>query len=229
MTVNFPRNAEDAELLVTNQVMEPLDTRGGLYRGGLKRVFESALILAAAPIVLPLVLVLAALIACDGSSPFFRQKRVGKDGRTFLMWKLRTMVPNAEALLEAHLNNNPSARSEWDSTQKLKQDPRITRIGALLRKSSMDELPQLWNVLMGDMALVGPRPMLCNQKSLYPGVAYYAMRPGITGFWQISDRNDSEFKSRAIYDNRYYRAMSFMTDAGILYRTFGAVFRGTGY
>ncbi len=139
------------------------------------------------------------------------------------------MVPNAHEHLEAYLNANPAARVEWDATQKLKNDPRITKVGRILRKTSLDELPQLFNVIKGDMSLVGPRPMMCSQRDLYPGSAYFKMRPGITGTWQVSDRNDSEFQSRAGFDNGYERNLSFGTDLSILLKTIGVVVRGTGY
>ncbi len=145
------------------------------------------------------------------------------------MLKLRTMVPNADEIFEDYLANNPEAREEWDSTQKLKNDPRITKFGRILRKSSLDELPQLWNVLTGEMSLVGPRPMLPVQRELYPGLAYYALRPGITGPWQVSDRNTVEFSKRAEFDREYYVQMSFATDIGLLFKTVGVVFKGTGY
>lgn len=145
------------------------------------------------------------------------------------MWKLRSMVPNADAVLEDYLNSNPDARIEWDRTQKLKHDPRITTVGRLIRKTSIDELPQLLNVFKGEMALVGPRPMMLDQRVLYPGVAYYAMRPGITGFWQTSTRNESSFAERATYDASYFTAMSFKTDLQVLLKTVGVVVTGTGY
>ena len=171
----------------------------------------------------------ALLIMCDGNNPFYRQKRIGKNGRTFGMWKLRSMVPNAEDVLEQYLAQNPEARREWDLTQKLKHDPRITPIGRFIRKTSIDELPQLLNVFGGDMSLVGPRPMMLDQRTLYPGVAYYAMRPGITGFWQTSSRNDSSFAERATYDASYFGKMSLGTDLRVMVRTVGVVFAGTGY
>lgn len=171
----------------------------------------------------------ALLIMLDGRNPFFCQTRIGKNGRAFGMWKLRSMVPDAEAVLEDYLASNPEARAEWDRTQKLKHDPRITPIGRLIRKASIDELPQLFNVLKGEMALVGPRPMMLDQKSLYPGVAYYAMRPGITGFWQTSSRNESSFAERATYDASYFNAMSLQTDLRVLFKTVGVVVIGTGY
>lgn len=145
------------------------------------------------------------------------------------MWKLRSMVPDAEAKLQAYLDACPKARREWDRSQKLRHDPRITAIGALIRKSSLDELPQLFNVLNGTMSLVGPRPMMLDQTPLYDGTAYYRLRPGITGLWQISARNESEFVARVRYDEVYDRCLSCRNDLGILARTVKVVLRGTGY
>lgn len=201
----------------------------GLYGNGAKRVFETCLILAAAPVVLPFILLMAMLIACDGANPFFAQKRVGQGGKVFRIWKLRTMVANAEDELAHYLAANPEARAEWERTQKLKCDPRVTWIGRFLRKTSMDELPQLFNVLNGTMSLVGPRPMMVDQALMYYGKAYYRLRPGITGLWQISARNESEFTARVRYDEVYARSLSCWNDIGILARTVKVVLRGTGY
>ena len=201
----------------------------GAYRNGLKRALDTFLILLAMPFVLPFCLLVAIVISFDGHSPIFRQERVGKNGRRFSMWKFRTMVPGAESMLDSYLDGNFDARSEWNSTQKLKDDPRCTRFGRIMRRTSLDELPQLLNVLIGDMALVGPRPMLPSQQSLYPGTAYYRLRPGITGFWQVSVRNSTEFVARANYDDLYDKEMSLKTDVALLARTVHAVVRGTGY
>lgn len=203
-------------------------TTGRFYRDVGKRFLDVVLVIAAAPVVLPVSLLLAALIACDGHNPFYRQARIGRNGRRFMIWKLRTMVPDAEAALERHLASDTDARREWDEKQKLTCDPRVTRLGAVIRKTSLDELPQLWNVLVGDMSLVGPRPMMPDQQKLYPGRAYFALRPGVTGFWQISDRNRSSFAARAEYDARYDSAVSFWTDLGVIARTIPVVLRGTG-
>ena len=201
----------------------------GLYRRVFKRWFDTALILLAAPFVLPVILLLGLLVRRDGGPAFYVQDRVGLDGRVFRLWKLRTMVIDADARLAAHLAADPALRAEWDETQKLKRDPRITAVGRLLRKTSLDELPQLWNVLKGDMSLVGPRPMMPEQRALYPGRAYYAMRPGLTGPWQVSDRNATSFAGRAEFDADYARRMSLATDLGIIVLTVWVVLRGTGY
>lgn len=203
--------------------------RPGLYRNGFKRLFDILAILLAAPVMLPLVLVLVLLVACTGGHPFYRQARVGRGGRIYTMWKLRTMQVGAEEALADHLAADPTARAEWNTTQKLRNDPRITRLGGFLRKSSLDELPQLWNVLRGDMSLVGPRPMLPDQQALYPGEVYYTLRPGITGVWQVSERNQSTFADRASFDTAYERDLSFPTDLRLLVATVGVVLRGTGW
>ena len=227
MTVHATRIQASAEVSTLPYVVSA--KRHGVYRTFLKRVLDITLILAALPFIAPVLLLLSILIyAKDGHSPFFLQERVGKDGKRFRMWKFRTMVPDAESKLEEFLSENPQARAEWDSKQKLSVDPRCTSIGKVLRKSSMDELPQLWNVVKGDMSLVGPRPMLLSQQALYPGHGYYRLRPGMTGSWQVSERNESTFASRASYDDAYDQTMSFTGDVKIIARTVGVVVRGTG-
>lgn len=226
MTAHYPEFLELPHSLASVPV---LPRRTGFYRNGAKRALDILLVLASLPVVLPVVAILALLVMRDGHSPFYTQARVGKDGRTFRFWKLRSMVHDADARLSDHLARDPAARAEWDHAQKLKADPRITRFGNFLRKSSLDELPQLWNVLKGDMSLVGPRPMMPGQQVLYPGLAYYALRPGITGSWQISDRNECSFAQRASFDTAYEEQLSFRGDLHILMSTVGVVLRGTGY
>lgn len=202
--------------------------RTGFYRRYFKRTLDILFVLAIALPVGLIVAVLAIVIARDGASPIYRQERVGLNGKRFRMLKLRSMVPDAEAKLEVYLRENPEARREWDEKQKLLNDPRITPIGRLIRKTSLDELPQFWNVLVGDMSVVGPRPMMTEQVRLYPGTAYYAMRPGITGFWQIAERNECSFAERALHDTNYDRALSFGTDVAVVARTVLVVAVGTG-
>lgn len=199
------------------------------YRNGLKRVLDICIVLIAAAPALAIMVPLMAIIALDGRSPIYVQKRLGKNGRVFRMFKLRSMVAGADDVLDAYLERNADARVEWDRTQKLKSDPRITVFGAFIRKTSLDEVPQLLNVLWGSMSIVGPRPMMVSQKDLYPGTAYYEMRPGITGFWQVSERNETSFAERASYDVAYYRQMSLRTDTRIILKTVTVVLRGTGY
>lgn len=200
-----------------------------VYRTAGKRALDIFLVFLTLPVSLPLIGITALLVALDGGNPFYRQRRIGQGGREFNMLKLRTMVPNAEAQLALYLSKNPDAKAEWDATQKLKKDPRITFMGRILRKLSIDELPQLLNVLTGSMSLVGPRPMMLDQKPLYNGRGYYALRPGLTGFWQISDRNECNFRDRVHYDDAYNRAVSLKTDLVVMLRTVSVVIRGTGY
>jgi lipopolysaccharide/colanic/teichoic acid biosynthesis glycosyltransferase len=195
----------------------------------LKRLVDIALVVITLPVTVPLIAILALCVRLEGGKAFYCQSRVGRNGRLFAFWKLRTMVPDAEQRLDDYLASNPAARAEWDLTQKLKDDPRITRLGRFLRKCSADELPQLWNVLRGDMSLVGPRPMLPEQRPLYPGAEYFALRPGMTGSWQISDRNEGSFANRALFDAEYAKSMSLSVDMAILFRTVGVVVRGTGW
>jgi exopolysaccharide production protein ExoY len=209
--------------------VQPRSGGGRTYARFVKRGFDMVVVLLVAPFVLPVMLLLGLMIALDGGPVFYVQDRVGRGGRVFRIWKLRSMVVDAERALEAHLAADPAARAEWGTTQKLKNDPRITPVGWLIRKASLDELPQLWNVLKGDMSLVGPRPMLPRQTALYPGRAYYALRPGLTGFWQISRRNETSFAGRAAYDTVYAGRMSLMTDLMVLLATVRVVLRGTGY
>ena len=203
--------------------------QAGLYRNGIKRLLDVLVIGLTAVATVPLIALLAMLVALQGGHAFYSQARVGRGGRVYTIWKLRSMGMNADAALEAHLAADPAARAEWDRTQKLKSDPRVTGFGRFLRKTSLDELPQLWNVFKGDMSLVGPRPIMPEQRSLYPGQAYYRLRPGITGLWQVSARNESAFADRAGFDADYDRRISLRTDLCLLAATVRVVLRGTGH
>ena len=179
----------------------------------------------------PLMLVIALPIFLgDGGSPVFAQRRVGYGGRPFRCLKFRTMAVDADRRLEALLASDPSARFEWQATQKLRNDPRVTRVGEFLRKSSLDELPQLINVIRGDMSLVGPRPIVPPEISRY-GVHfrhYRSVRPGMTGLWQVSGRNDVSYRERVVFDVAYARYRSFSLDLSILLRTIPAVVQTKG-
>jgi lipopolysaccharide/colanic/teichoic acid biosynthesis glycosyltransferase len=199
------------------------------YRDFFKRLLDVAFVVATSILTVPVVGLLAAVIWLKGGQPFYSQTRIGRGGRTFRIYKLRTMVRDADQILAARLDESAELRAEWESTQKLKNDPRITPFGRVLRKTSLDELPQLLNVLRGEMSLVGPRPMMETQVALYPGSAYYRLRPGLTGFWQISDRNRCDFADRARFDEAYDRTVSFSTDMRVLFATVFVVLRGTGY
>lgn len=193
-----------------------------------KRAMDLVLALLLGLFFLPLIFGLVLLVRLDGGKALYCQQRLGRGGKPFCFWKLRTMVPNAEDALALHLARDPAARLEWDRTQKLRQDPRVTPFGRVLRKYSLDELPQLWNVICGDMSLIGPRPMFPVQRELYPGVLYGNLRPGITGLWQVTDRNQCTFAERARFDHLYAERLSLRTDAWIAMRTILVVFGGTG-
>lgn len=236
MTAYFSTQAQKAKgseavqpAVIAKHASLAVKPRDGIYSNGAKRVFDITLILLALPVVIPIILLLAILVKCDGGPSFYSQLRVGKNGHLYTMWKLRSMILSADAKLEAHLDSDPAARAEWDITQKLKSDPRITRIGRFLRKSSLDELPQLWNVLIGDMSLVGPRPMMPDQQAIYPGKSYFYLRPGITGNWQVSQRNQSTFADRAIFDDQYSQDLSFAMDTKLLLATVVVVLNATGH
>lgn len=201
----------------------------GYYARFLKRFLDVVIVIILAVPTICILLAVVPFVAFSGvGTVFYKQQRIGKDGRVFWMWKLRSMVPNAKQRLEEYLAKNPEARVEWDFTQKLKYDPRITRIGRFIRKTSLDELPQFWNVFKGEMSFVGPRPMMIEQRDLYPGKEYFSMLPGITGFWQISDRNECSFSERAHFDAHYFQEMSFMTDLRVLLKTICVVIKPTG-
>jgi len=202
----------------------PVYTRWG------KRALDVVLVIAGLPVILPVIAICVVLLSIQGGNPFYLQRRLGLNGKPFSMLKLRTMVPDAEHLLDRHLASDPALRREWDRTQKLKHDPRITPIGRFLRRTSLDELPQLWHVLTGEMSLVGPRPMLPQQAEIYGDMrAYTAFRPGLTGQWQVMERNESDFTCRAEADRTYAQNCSLWTDVNLIVRTFGVVLDGTGY
>ncbi len=203
-------------------------TRSRFYARYGKRIFDIIVVLALSPIAVTIIATLALALFMSGVRPFFVQKRLGKDGIVFPMIKLRTMVEDAETRLAAYLEDHPEERLEWNRNQKLRNDPRITPFGRFLRKSSLDELPQLINVLLGHMSLVGPRPMMVNQRDMYPGRAYFYLKPGITGYWQVSVRNGCEFRDRAIYDTKYYEEMNFPNDFNVLLSTVNVVVKGAG-
>lgn len=228
MTIQFKNSVSTEIVSISDCDTSFGNNQSGIYRAFGKRAFDILFVLITALASFTLVAFAAILTALDGHSPFYWQKRVGRGGRVFKMLKIRTMVPDAEARLLAYLDENSEARWEWDLKQKLHDDPRITPLGHFLRRTSLDELPQLWNVLMGEMSVVGPRPMLEDQRQLYPGRDYFEIRPGITGLWQISDRSFGSFADRATFDTAYNHDLSFGTDLRILAATVGVVLRCTG-
>jgi UDP-galactose-lipid carrier transferase len=196
----------------------------------LKRIFDVLVGGFLVLMLLPIFLILAALVAKDGGSAFFGHTRIGQHGRKFKCYKFRSMVPNADKVLKELLERDPVARAEWDKDFKLKNDVRITRIGSLLRKTSLDELPQLWNVLRGDMSLVGPRPVIEKEIERYgEEAAYYLLaKPGMTGLWQVSGRNDTDYARRVFLDAWYVKNWSLWYDVSIIFKTVGVVLKRDG-
>ena len=180
---------------------------------------------------LPVGLLIAAAIMLDSKGPvFFAHTRIGKGRRTFRVWKFRTMRENAQELLERYLAENPEQALEWESTHKLKDDPRVTRVGRILRRTSLDELPQLWNVLRGEMSMVGPRPIVAGELPKYgPAFTLYShVKPGLTGLWQVSGRNDTSYRRRVELDSEYIRNWTPELDLRLLARTVRVVLAGKG-
>jgi lipopolysaccharide/colanic/teichoic acid biosynthesis glycosyltransferase len=195
------------------------------------RGFDILVALLAIILFLPLILVIAALIAADSSGPvIFRQQRVGRNGIMFPCLKFRTMVVDAQAQLDRLLDESEDARLEWERDQKLRRDPRITGIGAVLRKTSLDELPQLLNVLAGHMSIVGPRPIVHSEIDRYGPrfAAYCSVRPGLTGLWQISGRNDVSYEMRVRLDALYARRQSLGLNVAICFKTVPAMLTSRG-
>ncbi len=196
-----------------------------------KRILDVLLVLLASPLVIPLLLLIAlAVMITTGRPVLYFGRRVGRDGREFKAWKFRSMVDNADQILDAYLEKHPHLREEYEKEHKIKNDPRITRFGQFLRKTSLDELPQLWNVLTGDMSLVGPRPILPSEIGKYGTTMseYATVRPGITGMWQISGRNDTTYEERKEYVRYYVLNWSPWLDLYILARTIKVVLRCEG-
>ncbi len=199
-----------------------------------KRALDLTVVIVGGLLSLPLIMLIAALIKLTSPGPvFYRQQRIGYGGRSFQVWKYRTMVKDAEIILERHLGTNASARTEWERDSKLKNDPRITRVGHWLRKTSLDELPQIWNVLTGEMSLVGPRPIMncefLKYRSYQESFELYAkVLPGITGLWQVSGRSNTSYDKRVDLDTYYVRNWSPWLDLYILARTVKVVLRGEG-
>jgi lipopolysaccharide/colanic/teichoic acid biosynthesis glycosyltransferase len=181
-------------------------------------------------LLLPVTAMIVALVWATGGAPIYGHERVGRGGRPFLCWKIRTMVRDADARLAAILRADPGRADEWARDHKLRDDPRVTRLGRWLRLTSLDEVPQLWNVLAGEMSLVGPRPVTRPELARYGASAryYLKVRPGITGMWQIDGRNDLPYARRILLDRFYVMKPSIRRDVALLSRTAVAIARRTG-
>lgn len=195
-----------------------------------KRCFDLVMSVLLIIIGFPLLATIACKVLSSGRPVFYGHKRVGQDGKQFKCYKFRTMTPNSDHLLADLLASSEEAREEWGRDFKLKDDPRITSIGHFLRKTSLDELPQLWNVLKGEMSLVGPRPIVTAELERYGSLVdfYLEAKPGVTGLWQISGRNDVTYETRVYLDAWYVKNWSLFNDIVILFRTFKVVLRKDG-
>lgn len=197
----------------------------------LKRCLDVTLVLAASPLIVLAVAMIAAIVVLSSPGPiFYSHRRIRKNGAFFSMWKFRTMCVNSAEVLEDYLVRNPKARSEWNQTHKLREDPRITPIGSFLRRYSLDEVPQFWNVLMGQMSLVGPRPIVAAEVEKYAEEfsCYCRVKPGLTGLWQVSGRSGLDYRERVALDCDYVQRWSLRRDAVILLKTFSSVIRQEG-
>lgn len=212
---------------MTNEMRSPAIEK----RFDLCRALDLTVALPALIFLLPLMTLVAVAIKLqDGGPVLFGHRRFGYRGETFRCWKFRSMVVDAESRLQRLLDTNPVAQAEWAADHKLRNDPRVTWLGRFLRSSSIDELPQLLNVLLGDMSLVGPRPIVASEISRYGCHirAYYEVRPGITGLWQINGRNDVSYRRRIAFDVLYARHRSLKLNIGILAATLPAVLSQSG-
>lgn len=204
---------------------------GNFYTHYGKSIFDMLFALLVLPLIAPVVALLWLLVKRDGGPGFFAHPRVGRNGKVFLCWKLRTMVPDAAEQLNQLLDKDPEAAAEWERERKLVNDPRVTPLGDFLRRTSLDELPQIWNVLRGEMSFVGPRPVtrLELHKYGYARADYKALKPGITGLWQVSGRNSLSYEERVALDSAYGDLRSLRTDLRVIGLTVFAVLGKTGY
>jgi Undecaprenyl-phosphate galactose phosphotransferase WbaP len=196
-----------------------------------KRTLDIVLILLAAPLLLLVLAIIAIIVRISSPGPiFFSHRRIRHHGTFFTMWKFRTMCGNSAEVLERYLVSNPAARAEWKKTHKLKCDPRVTVVGEFLRRTSLDELPQFWNVLTGSMSLVGPRPIVAAEVEKYGEyfADYCLVKPGITGLWQVSGRSACTYAERVQLDRQYAHNWSLWGDVKILLKTLPSVVNQDG-
>lgn len=196
----------------------------------IKAAFDRIAAAAGMVLLSPLFAVLYIIVRRDGGPAFYGQTRIGRGGTPFKCWKFRSMVTDADKALQRLLDADPAAREEWERDFKLKNDPRITPVGRFLRKTSLDEIPQLFNVLRGEMSLVGPRPIVEAEKKYYGDdlCHYLAVSPGITGLWQVSGRSDTSYEQRVSLDRDYAQNHSLSRDISILLKTVSVVLFGKG-
>ncbi|TNF19050.1 MAG: sugar transferase [Rhodobacteraceae bacterium] len=214
---------------VTTDLPLPTPARRLYARCG-KRALDLVVAAVLLPFLIPVIAVLWLLARADGGPGFYGHRRIGRKGRPFRCWKIRTMVPDADRILAETLAQDPIAALDWARAFKLRDDPRITRLGRLLRRTSLDELPQILNVLRGEMSFVGPRPITAGELAFYDGdpAAYLGQTPGITGLWQIEGRDDGCYRKRVALDRRYRAEQSLPLDLVLILRTAGLVLSPTG-
>lgn len=220
-----------AKLALIPFFRQPRNVEQSPIGGVLKRSFDITGAAVGIVLISPLFFLIALLIKfSDGGSVFYGHRRIGRDGTPFFCLKFRTMAENGDELLAAHFAANPEAREEWASTRKLQNDPRVTTAGSILRKLSLDELPQIINILRGEMSIVGPRPVVKDEIDLYgpSAVYYFKSRPGLTGLWQVSGRNDVSYDARIAFDRHYVENWSFRKDLWIIVKTVPAVCMSRG-
>ncbi len=211
-----------------------LEVRQQLFLPGprlMKGILDKGLGILTGLLCLPLLIIIGILVACDSPGPIlYSQTRIGRGGKLFKAWKFRSMVVNADAALEKYLYDHPELRESWEKDHKLKDDPRITRFGRFLRQTSLDEMPQIWNILKGEMSMVGPRPIVHDEVWRYRDKfdLYLQVLPGLTGLWQVSGRNNVTYDERVTFDAYYVRNWSVWLDLYILIRTLKVVVSGDG-
>lgn len=228
----MPLDSTDMSFIFSHEVMifRVQQNLAKLSSRTLKRLFDIIASIAIIILLSPVLLYISRQVKKDGGPAIYGHERIGKDGKPFKCLKFRSMVTNSKDVLNELLQNDPEAKREWDTTFKLKNDPRITKIGAVLRRTSLDELPQLFNVLKGEMSLVGPRPIITAELERYnEEVDYYLLsKPGMTGLWQVSGRSDVDYETRVYLDAWYVKNWSMWNDIAILFKTVGVVLKKDG-
>ena len=197
----------------------------------IKRCVDIFLLLISSPVTIPLVLIVSILVKCTSKGPvFYGHKRIGRNGKEFKCWKFRSMAIDADKQLEKILAENPKMREEWERDRKFTDDPRVTKIGKILRKTSIDEIPQFFNVLTGEMSFIGPRPVTKPELEKYGSKADYVLtvKPGLSGMWQISGRSDTGYEERITLDSYYIQNWSVWLDLWIIIKTIYVVLKGKG-
>jgi len=220
------------EVVLKNELIEDGTSIKTYIFLSLKRTFDIIVALIGCIALLPLMLIvkICNILSGDFNPIFYRQKRIGKNGKFIYIYKFRSMVPNADEILKELLEKSPERKKEWEENQKFEHDPRITKIGNILRKTSLDEVPQMINVLKGDMSLIGPRPLIEGELDLHNGnhELYESVRPGITGWWACNGRSATTYEERLKLEYYYVQNMSLKLDIKCIIKTVLAVIKKDG-